>query len=220
MERVTIYRVSAISAVLYTVAVIAAGALLITTGLLDTDGAAEFLPKVTEHHAAVQTAAWLFVVAPLFLALAGIGMYRALRDAGSAVLVALAMFTGGGLLVAVRGMVWVGIAYELGPAYTSSSDQATLAAVGDTLDSLAAVPDLVGALIPAIGVAVFSAAAHRTELTARWVVTLGYAVAIFAGWFTFLGLFSEILEAISVLGFVAFWVWMLAMARGLWNVPD
>lgn len=222
MERINIYRVGAISAVLYTVAVIAALAILITTGIIDAEGATEFLPKVAEHHAAAETGAWLFVIAPLFVALAGIGMYCALREAGTAVLVALAMFTGGGLLVAVRGMVWVGITYDLGPAYVNgdSSNQAALAAVGDTLDTFAAVPDLVGALIPGIGVAIFSAAALRTGLTARWVAWLGYLVAVFAGWFTFLGLVSAIFEEISFLGFVAFLAWMIAMAITLWKVGD
>jgi hypothetical protein len=79
----------------------------------------------------------------------------------------------------------------------------------DGLDWIADVDDASGAFF-AGGLAIL-----RTGALPRWLGWLGLVVGIFAGWLGLLGLASDVIEGISVLGFIGFFVFMLAVGIAL-----
>ena len=223
MERIPLGRIGGACAVLYTILIMVFLVLLITTGLIDVEGADETLLAMDEHQAGAAITAMILVIAPILLAIAGLAFFHALRGAGSAMWVALVAFSGGGLLIVYRGLVYLAITYELAPAYANATGEtkSTLAVVDDTLETFAAGADMIGAaLIAGIGVALFSAAILRTKVAPAWVAWLGFAVAILDGWFTLLGPAAEIFEIITFIVFPGFWVWMVAMGVAVWRAPN
>ena len=209
-----------VCAVLYTIAIIVALVLAGITGLLEDLDAAEALPIMKENRAAAATTAWIFVLAPILLAAAGLGLHQALRQAGSLMWVALLAFSGGGLLIVYRGAIFVAMVHELAPAYVAASEgtQKALATVGDTLLMFAMVADFIGAaLVAGIGLPLFCIAILRTAVAPRWVAWLGLFAAIAGGWFTFLRPVSEVFEIIELVGGLGFFVWMVVMGVVLWR---
>ena len=95
--------------------------LLGSADLFEAQGADEILPLLDEHQAAAATAAWILVVAPLLVAVAGLAIFRALRDAGTLMWVAVLAFSGGTLLIIYRGLVFVAMTEELAPAYVDAT---------------------------------------------------------------------------------------------------
>jgi len=222
---VTLQKVGGACAVLYTVAVIAFSAMAIGgTDLLEAENAAGALPILDEDQGVVAVAAGPLIVAPMLIAVAGLALAYALRPTGSLTWIGGLAFVGGGFAILYRPFVWLALAYELAPAYVDAADESTretLATVGDTLDTFALGADMIGAvLIAGIGVPLFSLAILRTGFARRWVAWLGFPVAVIGGWLTLLVPLSEAIEAITFLGFVGFWVWMVAVGLALWRAPE
>jgi hypothetical protein len=221
MERVNLLNVGSVCAILYGIGAAAFFALLVgLTGLAEAEDAAEVLPILAEHQASAAIAAWLLVLLPMLLAIAGMSFFQVLRQAGSLMWVAALAFVGGSLLIIYRGLIWLALTYELAPAYVSADEvsRRTLAIVGDTLERFAFGADLVGGVaIAGIGVPLFSIAILRTAISPRWIAWLGFVVALLGGWFTVLGQVDAVFEMLSFIGFVGFWVWMAAMGVVLWR---
>jgi hypothetical protein len=51
----------------------------------------------------------------------------------------------------------------------------------------------------------------KTGAVPRWLGWLAWAVAVFAGWLSLLGPASSLLEGLTVIGFLGFFVFMAAM---------
>ena len=66
-----------------------------------------------------------------------------------------------------------------------------------------------------VAVPLFALAILRTGALPRWLGWLGLVVAVFAGWLGLLGPASDVIERISVLGSIGFFVFMLAMGIAL-----
>ena len=122
MERMSLLKVSGACAILYTIVIIVALILASAIDVLDAEGAAELLPIMEEDQTLVAIVAWLFVLAPILVAVAGLGFFHALRQAGPLMWIALVTFSGGGLLIVYRGSVFVAMTYELAPAYVAASE--------------------------------------------------------------------------------------------------
>ena len=191
--------------------------------VLDAEDAAELLPIMEEDQAIAGTVSWLFVLAPILVAVAGLGFFHALRQAGPLMWIALVTFGGGGFLIVYRGSIFVAMTYELAPAYVAASGgtESTLAIVGDTLLMFAYTADFIGAaLIAGIGLPLFCFAILRTKIASKWVAWLGFLGAVVGGWLTFLIPVSEVFEGISIIGGLAFLVWMIVMGVVLWRTPE
>ena len=224
MERVSLLKVGAVCAILYTIVVVGSIIPLAAADLLDAEDAAEILPIMEEDQTLVAAAGWLLVLAPILLAVAGLSFFQALRQAGPLLWVALLSFVGGSLLILSRSFIWLAMTYKLAPAYVDAAEgtKSTLAIVGDTLVSFGFMAELVagGVLIGGIGVLLFSLAILRTTVAPKWVAWLGFPVALLGGWFTLLGPVAEVFEIIEFIGFLGFWVWMVALGVALWRAPE
>jgi hypothetical protein len=217
-------RISGVCAVLYTAALIVGFFMLAGIGLLDAERATDALTILVRHRTTAIVAGWVFVVGPVLLAVAGLGLFAALRQAGSLVSVAALTFIGGALLALIRNCIWLAIAYELAPAYANATEdvQAILATVGDMLIRFGFIAgDLMGGILVAgIGVPLFSAAILRTRRAPGWIAWLGFAIALTAGWFTLLIPVADAFGIITFVGFAGFWVWMVALGVALWRSPQ
>jgi len=86
----------------------------------------------------------------------------------------------------------------------------------DTLASLSLVLNYTGnALGWAVGLPLFALAILRTSVVPRWIGWLGLFTAAVAGWLGLLSPASSTIEGITVLGFIAFFVFMLSMGIAL-----
>ena len=108
MEKVTLQKVGGACAVLYTPLVIVFLFLFLTgTDLVDAENAAEFLPILDEDQNAVAVGTSLLIVAPILIAIAGLGLAYALRPAGSLVWVGGLALVVGGFALLYRPFVWL-----------------------------------------------------------------------------------------------------------------
>lgn len=217
-ERFGVSWVSGLSGVTYVVTVVVAVGLYTATGLFEATSAAEALPVFADSPTSTAIAGWLFVVAPIVLAVAGLGVCVAVRRAGSLVMLGLVAILGGSLLVLIRNVFWLAIGTELASAYAGSSGEVrdTLVAVGDTLLGFGTIlgDQLGGVLIAGVAVPIISVAMLRTRFGWIWLARLGFLVGLTAP-FTFLAPIGEFFELVNLLGFVAFLVWMAAVGSAL-----
>lgn len=214
-ERSGVIRVGGLSAILYVVVVVLAVGLFSSTGLLEATDASGALPIWTEHPTTTAIAGVLFVVAAITLAAAGSGIYMALRRAGSFTALGFLAFIGGAFLVIIRNVLWLALGNELAPAYTTSAGDVrdVLVVVGDTLLGFGTIigDQVGGVLIGGVAVPIMAFAMRRVGFGSKWLVWLGFVVAVLTGWLTLLVSFSSVFEQLSFLGFVAFLIWMVAV---------
>lgn len=79
----------------------------------------------------------------------------------------------------------------------------------DTLANLSLILNYTGnALGWGVAVPLFAIAILQTRAVARWIGWLGLFVAVFAGWLGLLSPASSAIEGITVIGFIAFFVFM------------
>ena len=223
MERVSLAKVGGACAILYIIALIVAFIALAAADLLEAEDAAEILPIMAEHQNAVAIGGWLFVLAPILLAVAGLSFFYALRQAGSLMWVALLAFSGGALLIVDRAFIWLAMNHKLAPAYADAAEGTggTLIVVGDTLLSIAFMAEMfVGVLVGGIGILLFSLGVLRTKIAPTWVAWLGFAVAVLGGWVTPLGPVAEVFELMELIGLAGLFVWMGAMGVAVWRAPE
>jgi len=223
MEKVTLLKVGGICAILYTIAIIVALILGSAIGALDAEDAAEVLPIMEEDQVVAATVSWLFVLGPILVAIAGLGFFHRLRQAGPLMWIALVTFSGGGFLIVYRGSIFVAMTYELAPAYVAASGdtERTIAAVGDTLLMFATTADYIGAaLVAGIGLPLFSWAILRTNIAPKWVAWLGFFAAAIGGWLTFLRPVTDVIEITELFGGLGYFVWMIVMGVVLWRAPE
>ena len=225
MQRVSLLKVSGVCAVL-TGIVVAAGFITLIVGandLLDAENAAEALPILEEEKEVAATVLWLFVLGPVLAIAAALGFFQALRGAGDLIWIAAVVFVVGAFLVVARSVIELAVVYELAPAYVEAdaSTKSALEVVGDTLESARVIAGAVSdALNFGIGVLLFSLAILGTAVVPKWVGWLGIVVAVLAGWLSLLGPAISVFEVIGLVGFIGFWVWMIAMGVSLWRIPE
>ncbi len=220
MTRLDLQRVAGACAVLYTVLIVVFSILFLGTEAADAEGAAEFLPVLEEDRELAAVTSGLLVVMPLLIAVAGIGFFHMLQDAGSLTWIALFGFVGGGLAILYRGFAWMAMTLELAPAYVAASaaEKASLAAVGDTLEVFALGADMVGAvLVGGIGVPIFAIAMLQKKIGPRWLAWVGIFSAVVGGWLTLLSRLSEAIEIVTFIGALGFFVWMAGVGIIAWR---
>lgn len=163
--------------------------------------------------------AWLGVFAGLFLLVALVCFYDALREAGPVMIVAPIAGAIGMTLVTISHVLPIAIAAELAPEYSAASGAAqhSLAATFDTLASLALGTNYVGnALNWGVAVPLYALAVLRTRAVPRWIGWLGLVVAVLGGWLGLLAPVSgAVVESVSSIGFVGFFVFVASMGIAL-----
>ena len=174
----------------------------------------EWIADVQDGRDLFLVGAWLGVFAGLFLLVALVGFYDALREAGPVMIVAPIVGAVGMTLVTISHVLPIAMAYELAPGYTDATGvtQDALAITTDTLASASLLTNYVGdALSWGVAVPLYAVAILKTQVLPRWIGWLGLVVAVFGGWLGLLGPASEILESISSIGFIGFFVFIGSM---------
>src|SRR5262249_25991507 len=121
-------------------------------------------------------------------------------------------------LVTISHLIPIALAYEFVPAYVAADDSArgSLEVVFDTLANLSLVLNYVGnALGWGVAVPLYAFAILSTSAVPRWLGWVGRVAAALAGWLGLLSPTSSVIEGVTVLGFVSFFVFMLSVGIAL-----
>jgi hypothetical protein len=158
--------------------------------------------------------AWLLIFGGLTALVALVSFYDVLRDAGPVMIVAPIAAVVGMTLVTISHVLPVAMAYELVPGYTEATGatQAALAVTTDTLASLSLLTNYVGnALGWGVAVPLYAIAILKTTALPRWIGWVGLVASVFAGWLGLLAPAWSVLEGLTSIGFVAFFVFLAGM---------
>jgi hypothetical protein len=174
----------------------------------------EWIADVQDAGDLFTVSAWFVVFAGLFGMIALVGFYDALREAGPVTIVAPIAGVVGLTVVTISHVIPVAMAHELAPGY-SEATEATQASLGVTFDTLASLSGLTNYFGNALGwgvaVPLYAIAILKTSALPRWIGWLGLVVAFFAGWLGLLAPALGVVEGLTGIGFVGFFVFMASM---------
>ena len=215
--------VGAVCAVLTTAAFVVGIALMASSGVAvlipDTgQDALDWVADVDDANGAFFAGAWLVIAGGLLGMVALVGFYDALREAGRWLILAPVLSVVGITLVTISHLIPIAMAYELVPGYVNA-DAATKASLTVTTDTLAAVSLALNytgdALLWAVVVPLYAFAILKTSIVSKWIGWLGLVVGIFAGLFGLLSPASSVIDGLTFIGFIAFFVFMACMGVAL-----
>jgi Domain of unknown function (DUF4386) len=174
----------------------------------------DWIRDVDDASGAFFAGAWLTIVGGVLGVVALVGFYDALRRAGDWLVLAPILGAFGLTLVTISHLLPIAIAYELVPDF-----KATDANTFDTFASLAQVLNYTGDVVLwGVVVPMYAVAIRRTRLVHRWIGWLAIVAWVFAGIGEALSPASSVIEGLTFIGFVAFFVWMAAMGASLLRV--
>jgi uncharacterized protein DUF4386 len=166
--------------------------------------------------------AWLVIFGGLLGLVALVSFYEVFRAAGSLMILAPILGAIGLTLVTISHLIPIAMAYELVPDYldADAATKSSLATTTDTLAVLSLVVNYTGNVLGwGIVVPMYAIATLRTRVLPRWIGWLGLVVAFFAGWLGLLGPASAVIEGVTFIGFVGFFVWIASMGVALLRRP-
>ena len=150
---------------------------------------------------------WFDSLGLLLFMVAALGIYRALRQAGSLPLIAVVASLTGGIVLLFRGFILLGIAYELVPGISDALRQTgwLVAGVG-------------GVLVFIIGVLLFSFAILRTSVVPKWTGWLGVITVLGFCWMAL----APLVFSMATPWFLTrvFLVWLVAMGVVLLRLKE
>ena len=167
--------------------------------------------------------AWLIILGGLFGLVAFFGFFEALRDAGPAMILAPVLGAVGFTLVTISHLLPIAIAYELVPDYVRAGG-ATKAAIGSTFDGFAVASHVLNYtgdfLIWGVATPLFAYAVLKTRVVSRWIGWVGVVAAVVGGGLGTLSPASSVIDNLTFIGFVAFFVFMASMGIALLRRSD
>ena len=167
----------------------------------------DWIRDVDDASGAFFLGAWLTIAGGILGLVGLVGFYQALRGAGEWLLLAPILGVVGLTLVTISHLLPIAMAYELVPNFT-----VTQADTFDTFAALAQVLNYTGDVILwGVVVPMYAVAILGTGLVRRWIGWLAVVVGVFAGLGEALSPASSVIDGITFIGFVAFFVWMAAM---------
>src|SRR5262245_22146154 len=161
---------------------------------------------------------WLVVTGGLFALVALIGFYEPLRRAHPLLILGPILSVVGFVFVTISHALPLALAYEFVPGYVDAGPvtQASLRVDFDTWAITCLVFNYIGdVLVWAIVVPLYAWASLRTRAVPRWIGWFGLATGVLAGWLGLLSPVSSVIDGITFLGFVGFFVWIAAMGIAL-----
>jgi hypothetical protein len=223
MRTIRLSTVTAVGAILTVVCFVLGGAAMAASGvptLIPETGRSglDWIADVDGAGGLFFTGAWLIVLMGFLGIVALVGFYDVLRQAGPVMILAPILAAVGLTLVTVSHLIPIAMAYELVPAYVRAdpTGQATLGAVADTFAATAQVTNAAGNFLGwGVVVPMYAAAILITRALPRWIGWLGLVVGFLAGWLGLLAPASPVIANVSSLGFIGFFVFMLAMGISL-----
>jgi hypothetical protein len=178
----------------------------------------DWIADVDDAGNAFVVGATIVVFAGLFGLVAFLGFYDALKQAGPLLVIAPVAGAAGMVLVTISHATPIAIAVELAPAYldASGAEQASLAVIADTLAQFCLLLNYFGdILIWGVTTPLFAIAVLRTAAAPRWIGWVGLVAAFFAGWLGLLSPVSSLVEGISTIGFIAFFLFTASLGVAL-----
>jgi hypothetical protein len=178
----------------------------------------DWIADVDDAGGAFFVGAWLTILGGFAGLVALVGFYFVLREAGPVLILGPILGAVGLTLVQISHLIPIAMAYELVPDYVagSAATQASLATTSDTLAILALVLNYAGnAMGWGVVVPLYAIAILKTGAVARWIGWLGMVVAVFAGWLSLLAPASSVIEGLTFIGFLGFFVFLAAMGVSL-----
>jgi hypothetical protein len=178
----------------------------------------DWIRDVDEAGGAFFVGAWLLILGGVLGIPTLLGFYEALRRVRSWFILAPILSAVGLTLVTISHLIPIAMAYELVPGYTAAetATKASLATMADTFAVLALVINYAGdVLLWGIAVPMYAIAVLKTSVLPRWIGWLGIGVGVFAGLGDALSPASSVIEGVTFIGFVAFFVWTAAMGVAL-----
>jgi hypothetical protein len=223
MKAVRLSTLGAVCAIAAVVAFVLGGAMMGSNGvevlIPETgDPGRDWIADVDAAGGAFFAGAWLIIVMGYLGMVAMVGFYDALKQAGPWVILAPILGIAGLVLVTVSHLIPIAMGYELVPAYGDAdpAGQATLAVTADTLAALALVTNVAGDFLGwGVATPLFAVAILVTRALPRWIGWLGLLVGALAGWLGLAAPASGVIEAVSSLGFIGFFVFLLSMGIAL-----
>src|SRR5262249_30625919 len=219
MKTLRLSTVGAVCAILTPVCFITGGVLLGTSSGQDlipqtgSDGL-EWIADIDKANSLFFVGAWLIVLVTLVGAVALVGFYDVLKDAGPVLVLAPILGVSGLVLVTISHLIPIALAYEFVPGYVGAdaAQQASLAVTFDTFANLSLILNYTGnALGWAVALPLYAVAILTTRAVPRWLGWLALFAAAVAGWLGLLSPASSVIEGITVIGFLAFFAFMLGM---------
>lgn len=223
MQGLRLSTIGAVCAILTTVSFMLGGVLLGSSGvqvLIPPTGAdgLDWIADVDSANSTLFVGAWLIILTTLVGTVALVGFYDVLKSAGPVMVLAPIMGVVGLGLVTISHLIPIALAYEFVPGYIAADEatKASMAASFDTFASLSLVLNYTGnALGWGVAVPLYAIAILKTAAVPRWIGWLGLVVAAVAGWLGLLSPASSVIEGITTLGFIAFFIFMLSMGIAL-----
>lgn len=223
MQGLRLSTIGAVCAILTTVSFMLGGVLLGSSGvqvLIPPTGAdgLDWIADVDSANSTLFVGAWLIILTTLVGTVALVGFYDVLKSAGPVMVLAPIMGVVGLGLVTISHLIPIALAYEFVPGYIGADEatKASMAASFDTLANLSLVLNYTGnALGWGVAVPLYAIAILKTAAVPRWIGWLGLVVAAVAGWLGLLSPASSVIEGITTLGFIAFFIFMLSMGISL-----
>jgi hypothetical protein len=167
----------------------------------------DWIADVDDASGAFFIGAWLTILGGVLGVVALFGFYDALGRAGDWLVLAPILGAFGLTLVTISHLIPIAMAYELVPGFTGSQ-----ADTFDTFTALAQVLNYTGDVVLwGVVVPMFAVAIRKTGFVHRWIGWLAIVVGIFAGIGEALSPASSVIEGLTFIGFLAFFVWMAAM---------
>jgi hypothetical protein len=219
MGRIRLSTVGAVCAILTPICFFAGGILLGTSSgqdLIPPTGAdgLEWIADVDDAGDLFFVGAWLIVLVTLVGAVALVGFYDVLKDAGPVLVLAPILGVTGLVMVTISHLIPVALAYEFVPGYVAAepAQRVSLEVTFDTFANLALILNYTGnALGWAVALPLYGVAILQTRAAPRWLGWLALGAAAFAGWLGLLSPASSVIEGITVIGFIGFFVFMIGM---------
>jgi hypothetical protein len=174
----------------------------------------DWIQDVDEAGGAFLVGAWLGILGGLLGVVAFVGFYDALRHVGPWLILAPILGAVALTLVTISHLIPIAMAYELVPGYAAgdAAAKASLATTADTFAALALVVNYTGDVVLwGVVVPMYAVAVLKTSVVPRWIGWLGIGVGVFGGLGDALSPASSVIEGVTFIGFVAFFVWTAAM---------
>jgi uncharacterized protein DUF4386 len=178
----------------------------------------DWIRDVNEAGGAFFAGGWLVVIGGLLGLVALIGFYESLRRAHPLMILAPILAVVGFIFVTISHAIPLALAYEFVPGYVDAGrvTQSALRVDFDTWAVACLVFNYIGdALVWGVVVPLYGWAALRTRAVPRWIGWLGLVTGVFAGWLGLLSPASSLIDGITFIGFVGFFIWIAAMGIAL-----
>ena len=190
-------------------------------GIERFDTTEESLLYIADHLTVYLTQQSFTLLTFLLVVPAALGLYWALRQAGSVTAIATVAVMAGALVGVGSALLNLSLWDRLAPAYAEAdaATRLTLEVMYQTLISVGPSHVVAWLLLAGIGVGLFSVAILRTALLPKWIAWLGLFVAL-AAWLHLLTAASDALWVLHEIKFDSFNLWTLAVGVALLRLRE